>query len=174
VSNLKANTAKKNSKSHIITTVSGQAWERGEVIMDTMQLVIFGLNEQQYGIDIFKVNEIVPYSKPTKIPNSPNYIEGVLNLRGRVIPVINLKTRFNLEDRGTDDRTRIIVSNTGGSVAGFVVDEASEVLTVNKDSIEPVSEIVSSISKKYISGVGKLENGKMYILLNFDELYSEE
>lgn len=142
--------------------------------MDTMQLVIFGLNEQQYGIDIFKVNEIVPYSKPTKIPNSPGYIEGVLNLRGRVIPVINLKTRFNLEDRGTDDRTRIIVSNTGGSVAGFVVDEASEVLTVNKESIEPVSEIVNSISKKYISGVGKLENGKMYILLNFDELYTEE
>ena len=148
--------------------------EKGGVIMDTMQLVIFGLNEQQYGIDIFKVNEIVPYSKPTKIPNSPDYIEGVLNLRGRVIPVINLKTRFNLEDRGTDDRTRIIVSNTGGSVAGFVVDEASEVLTVNKESIEPVSEIVSSISKKYISGVGKLENGKMYILLNFDELYTEE
>lgn len=148
--------------------------KKGGVIMDTMQLVIFGLNEQQYGIDIFKVNEIVPYSKPTKIPNSPGYIEGVLNLRGRVIPVINLKTRFNLEDRGTDDRTRIIVSNTGGSVAGFVVDEASEVLTVNKESIEPVSEIVNSISKKYISGVGKLENGKMYILLNFDELYTEE
>lgn len=142
--------------------------------MDTMQLVIFGLNEQQYGIDIFKVNEIVPYSKPTKIPNSPDYIEGVLNLRGRVIPIINLKTRFNLEDGGTDDRTRIIVSNTGGNVAGFVVDEASEVLTVNKDSIEPVSEIVNSISKKYISGVGKLENGKMYVLLNFDELYAED
>jgi len=142
--------------------------------MDTMQLVIFGLNEQQYGIDIFKVNEIVPYSKPTKIPNSPDYIEGVLNLRGHVIPVINLKTRFNLEGKGTDDRTRIIVSNTGGSVAGFVVDEASEVLTVNKDSIEPVSEIVTNISQKYISGVGKLENGRMYILLNFDELYTED
>lgn len=142
--------------------------------MDTMQLVIFGLNGQEYGIDIFKVNEIVPYTKPTKIPNSPTYIEGVLNLRGRVIPVINLKNRFNLEDPGTDDRTRIIVSNTGGSVAGFVVDEASEVLTVDKDSIEPVSEIVSSISKKYISGVGKLSNGRMYILLNFDELYKED
>lgn len=141
--------------------------------MDTMQLVIFGLNEQQYGIDIFKVNEIVPYSKPTKLPNSPNYIEGVLNLRGHVIPVVSLKKRFNLEDLGTDDRTRIIVSNAGGGVAGFVVDEASEVLTVDKESIEPVSEIATNISKKYISGVGKLDNGNMYILLNFDELYSE-
>lgn len=141
--------------------------------MDTMQLVIFGLNEQEYGIDIFKVNEIVPYTKPTKIPNSPDYIEGVLNLRGRVIPIISLKKRFNLEDPGTDERTRIIVSNTGGSVAGFVVDEASEVLTVDKESIEPVSDIVSMVSKKYISGVGKLGNGKMYIMLNFDELYAE-
>ncbi len=142
--------------------------------MDTMQLVIFRLNGQEYGIDIFKVNEIVPHSKPTKIPNSPAYIEGVLNLRGHVIPIISLKKKFNLEDAGTDDRTRIIVANTGGNVAGFVVDEASEVLTVDKDSIEPVSEIVSNISRKYISGVGKLDNGRMYILLNFDELYTEE
>lgn len=142
--------------------------------METMQLVIFMLNGQEYGIDIFKVNEIVPYSKPTKIPNSPAYIEGVLNLRGQVIPILNLKKKFNLDDAGTDDRTRIIVANTGGNVAGFVVDEASEVLTVDKESIEPVSEIVSGISRKYISGVGKLDNGKMYILLNFNELYSEE
>ncbi|MGE5678746.1 MAG: chemotaxis protein CheW [Pseudomonadota bacterium] len=141
--------------------------------MDTLQLVIFQLNGQEYGIDIFKVNEIVPYTKPTKIPNSPAFIEGVLNLRGRVIPIISLKKRFNLEDAGSDERTRIIVSNTGATVAGFVVDEASEVLTVDKESIEPVSDIVSSISKKYISGVGKLSNGRMYILLNFDELYTE-
>lgn len=142
--------------------------------METMQLVIFRLNGQEYGIDIFKVNEIVPYSKPTKIPNSPAYIEGVLNLRGHVIPIISLKKKFNLEDAATDDRTRIIVANTGGNVAGFVVDEASEVLTVDKDNIEPVSEIVSNISRKYISGVGKLDNGRMYILLNFNELYTEE
>jgi purine-binding chemotaxis protein CheW len=102
------------------------------------------------------------------------YIEGVLNLRGRVIPVISLKKKFNLEDVGTDDRTRIIVANAGGNVAGFVVDEASEVLTVEKDTIEPVSDIVSHISKRHINGVGKLDNGRMYILLNFDELYSEE
>lgn len=142
--------------------------------MDTIQLVIFRLNGQEYGIDIFKVNEIVPYSKPTKIPNSPAFIEGVLNLRGRVIPVVSLKKKFNLEDEGTDERTRIIVANTGGNVAGFVVDEASEVLTVDKESIEPVSEIVSNISRKYINGVGKLDNGRMYILLNFNELYTEE
>lgn len=142
--------------------------------MDTMQLVIFRLNEQEYGIDIFKVNEIVPYAKPTKIPNSPAYIEGVLNLRGHVIPIVSLKERFNLEDSGTDDRTRIIVANISGSMAGFVVDDASEVLTVNKDSIEAISDIVSKISSKYISGVGKLDNGRMYILLNFEELYKEE
>lgn len=142
--------------------------------MDTMQLVIFRLSGQEYGIDIFKVNEIVPYSKPTKIPNSPAYIEGVLNLRGRVIPVVSLKKRFNLEDTGNDERTRIIVANTGGTVAGFVVDEASEVLTIEKESIEPVSDIVSNINRKYINGVGKYDNGRMYILLNFDELYKEE
>ncbi len=142
--------------------------------MSTIQLVIFGLNDQEYGIDIFKVNEIVPYAKPIKIPNSPVYLEGVLNLRGHVIPVVNLKKKFNLEDSGNDDRTRIIVTNTGGSVVGYVVDEASEVLTVEQDSIEPVSEVVSKINRKYISGVGKLDNGRMYILLNFNELYNEE
>lgn len=142
--------------------------------MEKMQLVIFRLNKQEYGIDIFKVNEIVPYTKPTKIPNSPSYIEGVLNLRGHVIPVISLKKKFDLEDPGTDDGTRIIVTNAGGNLAGFVVDEASEVITVEKDSIEPMSDIVSKISRKYINGVGKLDNGKMYILLNFDELYKEE
>lgn len=141
--------------------------------MDTMQLVVFRLNEQEFGIDIFRVNEIVPYSKPTKIPNSPVYIEGILNLRGHVIPVINLKKKFDMEDTGTDDRTRIIVANSGGSMAGFVVDEASEVLTVEKDSIEPISEIIPNISRKYINGVGKLDNGRMYILLNFNELYTE-
>jgi purine-binding chemotaxis protein CheW len=142
--------------------------------METMQLVIFRLNGQEYGIDIFRVNEIVPYSNPTKIPNSPEYIEGVLNLRGHVIPVVNLKKRFKLEDSGTDERTRIIVANAGGVVAGFVVDEASEVLTVDKETIEPVSDIVVNIGRKYINGVGKLDNGRMYILLNFDELYREE
>jgi len=144
------------------------------VIMGKIQLVIFRLNEQEYGIDIFKVNEIVPYSKPTKIPNSPAYVEGVLNLRGHVIPVLSIKKRFNLEDSGSDNTTRIIVADTGGSVSGFIVDEASEVLTVEKDSIEPVSEIVTNISRKYISGVGKLDNGRMFILLDFNELYKEE
>jgi purine-binding chemotaxis protein CheW len=142
--------------------------------METMQLVIFRLNEQEYGVDIFRVNEIVPYTNPTKIPNSPVYIEGVLNLRGHVIPVINLKVKFNLKSSGTDDNTRIIVTNTGGNLVGFVVDEASEVITVEKDSIEPISEVVSNISKKYIKGVGNMDNGRMYILLDFNELYNEE
>ena len=142
--------------------------------METMQLVIFRLNEQEYGVDIFRVNEIVPYANPTKIPNSPVYVEGVLNLRGHVIPVINLREKFNLKSSGTDDNTRIIVTNTGGNLVGFVVDEASEVITVEKDSIEPISEVVSNISKKYIKGVGNMDNGRMYIWLDFNELYNEE
>ena len=143
--------------------------------METMQLVIFRLNEQEYGVDIFNVNEIVPYMNPTKIPNSPVYVEGVLNLRGHVIPIINLKRKFNLEDSATNDNTRIIVTDTGRkNMVGFVVDEASEVTTVEKDSIEPISEVVSNISRKYISGVGNMANGRMFILLNFNELYKEE
>lgn len=141
--------------------------------MDTMQLVIFRLDNQEYGINIFNVNEIVPYSLPTKIPNSPAYIEGVLNLRGSVIPVINLRKKFNLEDNAANDRTRIIVSNNEGKIAGFVVDEASEVLTIDKNSIEQVSDVVSNISRRFIEGIGKKEGGEMFILLNIKELYSE-
>ncbi|NLK36016.1 MAG: purine-binding chemotaxis protein CheW [Gracilibacteraceae bacterium] len=141
--------------------------------MDTMQLVIFRLDDQEYGVNIFNVNEIVPYALPTKIPNLPVYIEGVLNLRGSVIPVINLRKKFNLEDSAVNDRTRIIVSNNEGKTAGFVVDEASEVLTIDKDSIEQVSDVVSNISRRYIEGIGKKEGGEMFILLNIKELYSE-
>ena len=141
--------------------------------MDMMQLVLFRLNEQEYAIDIFKVNEIVPYRKPTMIPNTPNYVEGVLNLRGNVIPVISLKKRFQLEDKSTEENTKIIVADTGGTVAGFVVDEASNVITVEREKIEPVSEVVSNIGSKYINGVGKKDDGSMYILLNFDGLYAE-
>lgn len=142
--------------------------------MDTMQLVIFRLNGQEYGINIFNVNEIVPYSLPTKIPNSPTYIEGVLNLRGSVIPVISLKKKFNMEDKGVNNRTRIIVTNIGGKIAGFVVDEASEVLTIEKGSIEPVSEVIADISRKYIEGIGKKAEGDMFILLDFKEIYNEQ
>ena len=141
--------------------------------MDMMQLVLFRLNEQEYAIDIFKVNEIVPYRRPTMIPNTPDYVEGVLNLRGNVIPVISLKKRFQLEDTGTEDSTKIIVADTGGTIAGFVVDEASNVITVESENIEPVSEVVSNISSKYINGIGKKDDGSMYILLNFDGLYVE-
>lgn len=147
--------------------------EFGGTHMDTMQLVIFRLDDQEYGVNIFNVNEIVPYALPTKIPNSPVYIEGVLNLRGSVIPVINLRKKFNLEDSAVNDRTRIIVSNNEGKTAGFVVDEASEVLTIDKDSIEQVSDVVSNISRRYIEGIGKKEGGEMFILLNIKELYSE-
>lgn len=142
--------------------------------MDTLQLVIFRLNGQEYGINIFNVNEIVPYGLPTKIPNSPAYIEGVLNLRGRVIPIISLKKKFNMEDNGVNDRTRIIVSNAGGRITGFIVDEASEVLTIEKESIEPVSDIATDISSKYIGGIGKKAGGDMFILLDFNEIYNEQ
>ncbi len=142
--------------------------------MDTIQLVIFKLNGQEYGIDIFRVSEIVPYSMPTKIPASPVYVEGVLNLRGQIIPIINLKERFSMENSEADDRTRIIVTDINGNLTGFVVDDASEVLTVGENDIEPISDMASKISKKYISGVGKMDDGRLYILLNFDELYKEE
>jgi purine-binding chemotaxis protein CheW len=148
-------------------------YKQGGAAMNMMQLVIFRLNEQEYAIDIFKVNEIVPYRTPTKIPNSPDYIEGVLNLRDNVIPVINLKKRFNLENEDTNEDARIIVTNLEGKMAGFVVDEASNVVTVESEKIEPVTEVVSNIGRKYINGIGKKDDGSMYILLNFDELNKE-
>ena len=136
---------------------------------ELLQLVTFGIGEEEFGIDILKVQEIIRTMAITKVPNSPPYVEGVINLRGKVIPVIDLRSRFNMEYRDHDSHTRIIVLQIHGMIVGFVVDEVSEVLRIQSNTVEPPPPVVSGIESEYIKGVGKLDD-RLLILLDLDKL----
>ena len=116
---------------------------------ELLQLVTFGIGEEEFGIDILKVQEIIRTMAITKVPNSPPYVEGVINLRGKVIPVIDLRSRFNMEYRDHDSHTRIIVLQIHGMIVGFVVDEVSEVLRIQSNTVEPPPPVVSGIESEY-------------------------
>lgn len=134
-----------------------------------LQLVTFGIGEEEFGIDILKVQEIIRTMDITKVPNSPPHVEGVINLRGKVIPVIDLRRRFELEYRAHDNQTRIIVIDLHGTIIGFVVDAVSEVLRIPSTTVDPPPPLVSGIDSQYIKGVGKLED-RLLILLDLDQL----
>ncbi|WP_084158787.1 chemotaxis protein CheW [Solidesulfovibrio alcoholivorans] len=136
---------------------------------ELLQLVTFGIGEEEFGIDILKVQEIIRIMDITKVPNAPPYVEGVINLRGKVIPVIDLRGRFGLDYRVHDSQTRIIVVDLHALTTGFVVDEVSEVLRIQSNTVEPPPPVVSGIESEYIKGVGKLDN-RLLILLDLDKL----
>ena len=132
------------------------------------QLVTFRLGEEEYGVDILKVHEIDRMMDITEVPNAPSSIEGVINLRGKVIPVINLRKKFNLPPREADGRTMIVVVDIGTS-AGMIVDSVSEVLRISSDIVEPPPSMTTGLSSEYIRGVGKLKD-RLLILLDIEKL----
>jgi purine-binding chemotaxis protein CheW len=137
-----------------------------------LQLVTFTLRNEEYAVDILNVQEINRITEITQVPNSPSYVEGVINLRGKVMPVINLRKKFNLEDKETDDTSRIIIMDIKGVTNGLVVDSVSEVLRIPTDIVEPPPPMSSDMNSKFIKGVAKLEN-RLIILIDIDELLGE-
>ncbi len=131
-----------------------------------LQLVTFHLGSEEYAIDILKVQEITRMVEITSVPNAPDYIEGVINLRGKVIPVINLRKRFGLGPRNADGNSRIIVVDIGTTVS-LIVDSVSEVLRLYSDNVEPPPPITTKNGGEYIKGIGKLPN-RMLILLDIE------
>ena len=140
---------------------------------ELLQLVSFNLGEEEFGLDILMVQEINRMLNITKVPKSPEFVEGVINLRGRVIPIINLRKRFAMADKEHDKQTRIVVVNIENKIIGLVVDAVSEVLRLPADTIEPPPPMVSGIESEYIKGVGKLDN-KLLILLDLDKLLTNK
>ena len=137
------------------------------------QYVVFMLGKEEYGIDIMNVREIVPHQDSIKIPNAPNFISGIINYRGTVIPIIDLKKRFNLTDSQVDGNTRIIVINLDEKQIGFIVDEASQTVRLQDKEIDPTPDIVAGVDRKYITGVGKLES-RLIILIDLEKVLTEE
>ncbi|HKK20378.1 MAG TPA: chemotaxis protein CheW, partial [candidate division Zixibacteria bacterium] len=131
---------------------------------ELLQLVSFKIGSEEFGVEILKVQEINRMVEITKVPQAPDYVEGVINLRGKVIPIIDLRKRFNLEIKEYDKNTRIVVVDITGNIMGMVVDSVSEVLRLPQSTIEPPPEIVTGINSDYIKGVAKLEDRLLIFL----------
>ncbi|NDV27993.1 chemotaxis protein CheW [Desulfovibrio sp. JC010] len=140
---------------------------------ELIQLVTFSIGEEEFGVDILKVQEIIRTMEITKVPRAPQFVEGVINLRGKVIPIIDLRSKFGLQFREHDQHTRIIVIEINDMIVGFVVDSVSEVLRIPASTVEPPPPVVSGLESEYISGVGKLED-RLLILLDLNRLLSSE
>jgi purine-binding chemotaxis protein CheW len=140
---------------------------------ELLQLVSFKIGTEEFGVDILKVQEINRMMEVTRVPNAPEYVDGVINLRGKVIPIIDLRRRFGLERKERDKDTRIVVVELKGKVVGFVVDAVSEVLRIPRSVTEPPPALVSDINAEYITAVGKLED-RLLILLDLEKVLSAE
>lgn len=137
------------------------------------QLVVFDLARESYGVNIGKVSEIIRMQEITKVPRTPEYVEGVINLRGKIIPVIDLRKMFGLVVGEQNKENRTVVVDIGGQNIGIIVDAVTEVLRIASDSVEPPSSVIVTAGSDYLLGIAKLED-KMIILLDLDKVLSHE
>jgi purine-binding chemotaxis protein CheW len=135
------------------------------------EFLSFTLGQEEYGINILKVQEIRGYETPTRIANAPEFIKGVVNLRGIIVPILDMRVKFNLGEPSYDDLTVVIILNISGRVMGIVVDSVSDVIILNADQIKPPPEMGSSFNTDYLIGLGVLDN-RMLILIDIDRLMS--
>lgn len=136
---------------------------------ELLQLVSFNIGSEEFGVDILKVQEINRMVDITRVPQAPPYVEGVINLRGKVIPIVDLRKRFGFEVKDYDKNTRIVVVDIGGNILGMVVDSVSEVLRLPSNTIEPPPEIAAGVNSEYIKGVAKLED-RLLIFLDLSKV----
>jgi len=137
------------------------------------EYLAFTLGQEEYGIDILKVQEIRGYDVVTRIANAPPFIKGVINLRGIIVPIIDMRIKFNLGASTYDQFTVVIVLNIGGRVIGMVVDSVSDVIKLPSEEIRPAPELGTMLDTDYLIGLGTLE-GRMLILVDIDRLMSSE
>jgi purine-binding chemotaxis protein CheW len=133
------------------------------------QLVIFELADEHYGVDIASVESIIKMEPITVVPQSPSFVEGVINLRGSILPVVDLRKRFRLTGSEVGKDARIVVVNIGGVKVGMVVDAVSEVLRVSEESVEPPPPMVTNVDSAFITGIAKIED-KLIIMLDLDRI----
>jgi purine-binding chemotaxis protein CheW len=137
----------------------------------TLQVVSFALGSEEYGVDIAQVQEINRMVTITRVPRAPQFMEGVINLRGQLIPIIDLRTRFGMERAERTKNTRIVVTEIGSKRLGMVVDSVSEVLRIPVEQIEDAPDLVAGVDTEYIRGVGKLDD-RLIIMLDLARVIS--
>ena len=145
--------------------------QQHEADSEASQLISFMVGQEEYGLEILRVKEVIRMREITRLPRAPRFVKGIINLRGDVIPIIDLRDRFGLEHREYTETTRVIVVDMGGKLIGMVVDAASQVVRIPAGQIEPPPPIIGSISAEYIKGVGKLGE-RLIILVNIERILS--
>jgi purine-binding chemotaxis protein CheW len=156
--------------------------EQEDEDMDLNQYLTFVLSDEEYGVDILRVQEIKGWEETVPMPDTPDYVKGVINLRDVVVPIVDLRERFKMKDITYDDSTVVIVirvvmgedDDADERTIGVVVDAVSDVFTIEKEKIKSTMAFGSSISKKYINGIATVTDDKMVILLNIDQLINED
>ena len=146
------------------------AFTSGSGTSGEIQIVVFELGDERYGLDIATVYEIIRHQPITAVPQAPAFVEGVINLRGRIIPVVDLRDRFGMGEGDLTKASRIVVADAGGTRVGLVVDGVSEVLMVPTDSVEPTPEVAANADHEYLRGIAKLGE-RLIILLSLDGLF---
>ncbi|QTH45885.1 chemotaxis protein CheW [Cohnella sp. LGH] len=137
---------------------------------EELKVIVFTLAQEEYGIEVDKVRTIERMMPITRVPKTPAFVKGVVNLRGVVIPVIDLRGRFGLNESDYTENSRIIIVAASELEVGFIVDSANDVLDVMSDAIENPPEVVGGVKAKYLSGVAKIGENRLLILLNLPEV----
>ena len=143
--------------------------QEAAVSENAQQFITLTLGAEEYGIDILKVQEIRSYETVTRIANAPDFLKGVTNLRGVIVPIVDLRLKFKLGNVRYDHQTVVIILNVAGRVVGIVVDGVSDVLTLTGDDIKPAPEFGVSVSNEHLTGLGSVE-GRMLILIDIERM----
>lgn len=138
-----------------------------------IKVLIFSINDEYYATDIMEIERILGYEETTKLPDSPDFVDGVINYEGNILPVISLTKKFGFSMEEKKEQSKIIVTKQDGNKIGIIVDVVSEVTDVNSGDIEPPPDIVAGISKRYIKGLIKIKD-KIIIFLNLSKILTEE
>ncbi|GIP36833.1 chemotaxis protein CheW [Paenibacillus sp. J31TS4] len=141
---------------------------------EELKVIVFALGTEEYGIQVEQVRTIERMLPMTRVPKTPAFIKGVVNLRGVVTPVIDLRSRFGLPESEYTDATRIVVVKVNDMEVGFIVDSANDVTSVNEDNITDPPEIVGGIKAKYLRGIARISEEKLLVLLNLEEVLNKK
>ncbi|HJV86610.1 MAG TPA: chemotaxis protein CheW [Noviherbaspirillum sp.] len=152
-------------------TTASIAATASETDIATNEFLAFTLGKEEYGIHILKVQELRGYEEPTRIANAPDFIKGVVNLRGIIVPIIDMRIKFNLGTPTYDQFTVVIILNIGGRIVGMVVDSVSDVITLSPDQVKPAPEMGTALNTDYLIGLGTVDQ-RMLILVDIDKLMS--
>ncbi|MEY9092081.1 chemotaxis protein CheW [Paenibacillus sp. RC84] len=138
------------------------------------KIIVFALAHEEYGVEVDKVKTIERMQPMTRVPKTPAFVKGVINLRGVVVPVIDLRSRFGLPETPYSDNTRVIIVAVNDLEVGLIVDSANDVIDLNEDNIENPPEVVGGIKAKYLHGIAKIGEDRLLVLMNLEQVLNRD